>query len=363
VDGTSTLEIGGTGGGMAGAVVVDAGGSLFGYGIVAAPLVLDGTAVAVGGTLEIVGAVSGSATLTILGDATLKLDAAGDAGGVLFATAGSGTLDLATAAGGVTICNFAAGSAIRVADAVGARVSTTAAGGVTTLDLLSGATEIGRLAIAGTEQFAFDSATGGLSVACFAAGTRIATARGEVPVEQLAVGDRVRRAGRGGGTRPVVWLGHRFVDCRRHPNPVAVWPVRVRRGAFGRGRPARDLILSPDHAVFAGGVLIPVRYLVNGAAIVQERRASVTYWHVELDRHDVLRAEGLPCESFLDTGNRAAFANGGTAIHLFADFNLRVWDAESCAPLTVAGPILEFVRRRVAASLDQRLTGSPSRAR
>jgi T5SS/PEP-CTERM-associated repeat protein len=363
VDSTATVVIGSGTAGVAGAVLVDAGGSLLGYGTVASPLVLDGTAVAVGGTLEILGAVSGSATLTILGDATLKLDAAGDAAGVLFATAGSGTLDLATATGGVTISGFAAGSTIRVADAVGASASASVAGGVTTLDLFSGATEIGRLAIAGSEQFAFDSATGTVSVACFAAGTRIGTARGNVPVEHLALGDRVRMARRNGGTRPVVWLGHRVVNCRRHPDPGAVWPVRVRRNAFGRGRPARDLILSPDHAVFVGGVLIPIRHLLTGGSILQERRASVTYWHVELDRHDVLRAEGLPCESFLDTGNRPAFANGGTAIHLFADFTARVWDAESCAALTVAGPALDAARMRVAASLDQRLTGSPSRAR
>jgi hypothetical protein len=56
------------------------------------------------------------------------------------------------------------------------------------------------------------------------------------------------------------------------------------------------------------GALIPVRYLVNGATIVQERVAQITYWHLELDAHDVVLAEGMPCESFLDTGNRGAFA-------------------------------------------------------
>ncbi|MDR3660903.1 MAG: Hint domain-containing protein, partial [Mycobacterium sp.] len=48
-------------------------------------------------------------------------------------------------------------------------------------------------------------------VACFAAGTRIATAAGEVAVELLAVGDRVRTAG--GELVPVRWLGHRRVAC------------------------------------------------------------------------------------------------------------------------------------------------------
>ena len=52
---------------------------------------------------------------------------------------------------------------------------------------------------------------------------------------------------------------------------------------------------SPDHAVFIDGVLIPVRYLINGRTIVQEPADEVTYYHVELPRHDVIFAEGLPC--------------------------------------------------------------------
>src|ERR1019366_10641252 len=59
----------------------------------------------------------------------------------------------------------------------------------------------------------------------------------------------------------------------------------------------------------APGVLIPIRYLVNGRSIAQEARDEVTYWHVELARHDILLAEGLPAESYLDTGNRDAFAD------------------------------------------------------
>ena len=62
-----------------------------------------------------------------------------------------------------------------------------------------------------------------------------------------------------------------------------------------------------------GGALIPVRYLVNGRSIARVERGVVIYWHVELPRHGVLYAEGLPCESYLDTGNRWAFENGAAA--------------------------------------------------
>jgi len=196
--------------------------------------------------------------------------------------------------------------------------------------------------------------------ACYAAGTPIATDRGEVRVQHLRIGDRVRLAG--GGTAPIVWLGHRDVDCRRHPRPWDVWPVRVRAGTFGARQPHRDLVLSPDHAVFVGGVLIPVRYLVNGATVLQEQAARVTYWHVELDRHNVILAAGLPCESYLDTGNRGAFANGGAVVQVHPDFARRVWEAKACAQLVLDGPLLMAAKRDLltrAAVLGHAMTDDP----
>ena len=67
------------------------------------------------------------------------------------------------------------------------------------------------------------------------------------------------------------------------------------------------------------GVLVPVRLLINDTSIEQVKRPMVTYYHVELPRHDVLFAEGLPVESYLDVGDRANFANAGGATNLFAD--------------------------------------------
>lgn len=195
---------------------------------------------------------------------------------------------------------------------------------------------------------------------CFALGTRIATARGHVPVENLIAGDLVQTAS--GQMAPVIWLGHRRVECHAHPRPHDVMPVRVRPGAFGPGMPAQDLVLSPDHAVFVDGVLVPVRYLLNGATVLQEDVAQVTYFHVELPRHDVLLAEGMPCESFLDTGNRGSFANGGQPIALHPDFALRVWESEACAPLVREGAALAEIRRRAlwrAGALGFALTRLP----
>ena len=185
--------------------------------------------------------------------------------------------------------------------------------------------------------------------ACFDGGTEITTAEGPRTVETLNEGDRVLTAT--GRLAPVRWIGHRRTDLAKHPRPYDVMPVRIRAGAFGEGLPERDLVLSPDHAVFIDGRLIPIRHLINGASIVQETRESVTYWHVELDRHDVILAEGMACESYLDTGNRSAFENASGAVAMTPDFARAVWADEGCAPIVTdtADPALRALHTRLLA--------------
>ena len=192
-------------------------------------------------------------------------------------------------------------------------------------------------------------------IACFAAGTRIATGHGEVAVEALSIGDCVRTVP-GNRCEPVIWTGHRRIDCGRHPEPSRVRPVRISAGAFGAGLPRRDLLLSPDHAVFVDGVLIPVKHLINRRTIRQVAVRAVTYFHVELRRHAVILAEGLPAESYLDTGNRSSFAHGDVT-RLFADFGSHAQDvasireANACAPFVVQGAELDVIRRRLAGEI------------
>jgi hypothetical protein len=199
-------------------------------------------------------------------------------------------------------------------------------------------------------------ANGGIDlVTCFAAGTRIATPRGEVAVEDLREGDSVEVL-LDGTVEPVVWVGHRHLDCRRHPNPKQTWPVRIRAGAFGPGQPYRDLLLSPDHSVYANDVLIPVKRLVNGSTIEQIKVDEIDYYHVELRHHSVLLANGLPTESYLDVANhRAFFANGSAPVVLHPDLTALAWEANGCAPLVVTGPELDAVRARLSALANEEL--------
>jgi len=136
-------------------------------------------------------------------------------------------------------------------------------------------------------------------IPCYARGTLISTTRGEVAVEKLRVGDMLHTAN--GGSSAVVWLGHRHVDCNRQLDKEEAYPIRVSKDAFGPGLPKRDLWLSPKHAVFVNGALVPIQCLINGTTITQDIKPRVSYYHIELTEHNVIFAEGMPAESFLDT--------------------------------------------------------------
>jgi hypothetical protein len=184
-----------------------------------------------------------------------------------------------------------------------------------------------------------------ISAVCFVTGTRIRTARGEVAVENLAVGDLVLTSQ--GRARPIFWIGYKRV---RRPTPEQ-WPVRVTADAFGKGMPSCDLWLSPGHAVCVnavGEVLIPIDHLINGATIAREEASEVTYWHVELESHDVLLAEGLPCESYMDAGNRDFFGRDYGRLPVVDPDRLA--ESLNCyaRPFVNDGPILAFVRKRLS---------------
>jgi hypothetical protein len=198
------------------------------------------------------------------------------------------------------------------------------------------------------------------SFACFVEGTRILTAGGQVPVEALRVGQQavVLRPGGQRGARVVRWIGHRSIDLTRHAAPELAQPIRIRADAFADGEPRRDLLVSPDHAIYVDGMLIPARLLLNRGSIVREDQVrAVRYFHVELDQHDILLAEGLPVESYLDTGNRGVFENSDVPLTLHPDLSEGGQQARresfSCAPFAADAARVEPVWRRLAIRASQ----------
>jgi hypothetical protein len=182
-------------------------------------------------------------------------------------------------------------------------------------------------------------------ILCYREGTCIATPNGAVAVENLVVGGLVLT--HDGEALPIVWIGWRHVDCRGHAAPETVLPIRVAAHAFGDNLPRRDLFLSPDHAIYADGVLIPVKYLIDGISVARVAMDHVTYYHVELESHAEIMAEGLPAESFLDVGDRSFFT-GGVVPHPSWDRVAMIREADCAAPLYVTGPVLDRVRNDLA---------------
>ena len=340
--------------GPGGAVSVDGTSSpLVGLGTLNGNVVLgnQGTVEAtqaIPGSLLIDGNIHGTGTIEPL--MTLEVQGGIDAGiDIAFspsvgAQVGDLVLDVPAANLG-TIVGFGGGNTIdvqgsRFTDAVFTQGTSGAAGTLT----LSGAgfTPLS-LAVAG--KYSADSflatpgATDTVVTLCFAAGTRIATPRGEVPVEQLVAGDTVLTSG--GATRPIMWIGTGRVLATRGRRNAAT-PVIVRRGALADNVPHRDLRVTKGHSLFLDGVLIPVEFLINHRTIVWDDRAQeVAIYHVELETHDVLMADGAPAESYRDDGNRWLFQNANVAWHLPPQ--------EPCAPVLTGGRIVDAIWQRLLA--------------
>jgi hypothetical protein len=297
-----------------------------------------------GDTLALGGTVAG--TLSGIGTEFLAFDTLDFLPGVDWTAEGSG----AALAGNIVIDGFSTGDVL-IVDGFSATSQTYSPG--IGLELSDGTVTV-RLDIEGafsTSSFIVTDIGAGteIQLTCFLAGTRILTPKGEIPVEALREGDIVATLENGEAVqRPVVWVGHRHVRLGKDA-PEDGYPVRIRAGAFDENLPRRDLLVTAEHCLLADGHLIPARMLVNGGSVFVDRTIPVyTYYHVELERHGILLAEGLPTESYLDTGNRGNFANAAVP-NLRPDFALNAahksWEQDAAAPLAVDRATVEPVWR------------------
>jgi hypothetical protein len=191
----------------------------------------------------------------------------------------------------------------------------------------------------------FDAATGTVIFACFLRGTRVATPAGEVAVEDLRPGDEILTLNQG---RTIIkWIGRRVLDPKTIERPRDALPVRVRQHALAENVPHRDLLMSPDHSLFLDGSLIPVKLLINGTTIVQEGQDEpFEYFHIELEKHDVIMVEGAFAETYLDLGNRQMFGGPGV-VQLFPS-GKHDWRDYSYPPV-YDGPVFDRVCARLEA--------------
>src|SRR6516164_10172102 len=153
---------------------------------------------------------------------------------------------------------------------------------------------------------------------CFLTGTRIKTPEGETNIEELRIGDNVLTAS--GEAKSIKFIGRRKASRERSgPWKNGEGPVKISRFAIDGKAPHSDLYISPEHAIYIDGILIPASNLVNGVTIAADARPealSLTYFHIALDTHEAILAEGLAVESF-QCDNLHAFDNADEYVRLY----------------------------------------------
>jgi hypothetical protein len=162
-------------------------------------------------------------------------------------------------------------------------------------------------------------------------------------VEALRIGDPVDTLQ--AGPQPIKWIGRRTYAAPFAQHAM-VRPIHLRAGAIADGIPARDLFVSPGHALCLHGSLIHAWRLINGVSITQIPTIErIEYFHIELATHQVLFAEAAPAESFSDETFRQQFHNA-------ADYAARYPGAQApdtlCRPFLHGGFALQAIQQRLA---------------
>ena len=128
------------------------------------------------------------------------------------------------------------------------------------------------------------------------------------------------------------WIGRYPI---KSSDPSKPWvkdalPVRI-APTLAPNVPHTDLYVTGGHALLIDGVLVPAELLINGTTITRDDAREydeLEYFHVKLESHDVVYAEGAPAETLLDVNEFAVN---------FADY-LRQYGTSTaeearCAPL------------------------------
>lgn len=161
----------------------------------------------------------------------------------------------------------------------------------------------------------------GTQIPCFCRGTMIRTARGDVAVQDLQVGDLVET--RDNGMRPIHWIGGRALDRVDLALKPKLQPIRICAGALGAGLPETDLMVSPQHRILVRSaialrmfgvdeVLVAAQQLLGLDGVEKVTLEAVEYFHILFDRHEIVFSNGAETES-LYTGAEALKALGAAA--------------------------------------------------
>ncbi|MGV6852573.1 MAG: Hint domain-containing protein [bacterium] len=158
---------------------------------------------------------------------------------------------------------------------------------------------------------------------CFVEGTRINLFgdRATLVVENVEI-DSVLEGNDGAGVR-VLWVGRQKVSTR-FGFSERLQPVRIKAGALGENMPNQDLTVSNDHALFVDGILANAGALVNGTSIIRVpldefEDGTITYYHIETEKHELILANNTPAETFIDNVSRRSFDNYQEYVDLYGE--------------------------------------------
>jgi len=199
-------------------------------------------------------------------------------------------------------------------------------------------------------------------VVCFAQGTLIETSAGDVPVENLKVGDKIRTLDN--GFQDIRWAGVMTIEPLALLQNPKLRPIRITAGALGNGLPRRDLLVSRQHRILVSSriaerifgmqeVLVPAIKLTELPGIhVDEAVTQVSYHHFLFEQHEVVFSEGAASES-LFTGPEALksvpVAARNEILSLFPELAAKTYDARPARYIPVRGKdVKQLVRRHIA---------------
>jgi hypothetical protein len=290
-------------------------------------------------TLTVAG-LYGTGTTDLDAGSTLTVTGTVAAGQTIDFESNTGQLNIDPTQFSGTIANFVPGDTLDFTGLTGPSTGTLVNGN--TLEVVNNGTTIDITLTPGAdfsgETFSIDS-NGALTsqAPCFLRDTLIRTDRGEIRVQDLSVGDKVETLS--GAFNPIVWIGTGKILVSPGKRSDAT-PVIVRKNALEQGVPYYDLRITKGHALYLDGVLIPAEFLINHRTIHwDDHKREVEFYHIELETHDVLVANGAAAESYRDDGNRWMFRNANSG-----------WNQPAkppCAPVLTGGPIVDAIWRRI----------------
>ncbi len=186
---------------------------------------------------------------------------------------------------------------------------------------------------------------------CYLAGTLIETTNGLKTIEKIEVGDLIYTYK---GTikipKPVIWIGSGYHNVQANqPDDIAGYAIHIIKNALADYVPYKDMFITPEHCLYIDGKFIPARMLVNNHSIYYDySKSKYTYYHLELEEHGVINADGALSESFLNTNNHQNFYNPKKVIKLKE--KTKNWAQDAAAALVtkqeIVKPIYDYLKQR-----------------